>query len=158
MRRSLIHANWLVALLATSALPMHGQEAAQIPDEEPEIVVISEKSAMVAGALEWIFPTVGYAYAGNWVRGLPSAGLRIGGLLLALDRQSVSFGETPPCQGQCVLGLVMAVGGTIWAIVGAGSTARHENDRRRAAARGVQVAPTFGAGGAGVGVRVALGR
>jgi hypothetical protein len=146
------------ALLFVLATSLQAQDTSGAPPTAAtQVVVISEKSALAAGVLEWAIPTVGYAYAGNWSRGILPAVVRIGGLLLVIEQQFVIFGAPPPCEGQCILGLAMAVGGTVWAVVDAGRTAGRENERRRSAALGATLVPTFGAAGPGLGVSVPVG-
>ena len=143
------------AILLALATSLQAQDTSRAPaSNTAQVVVISEKSAVGAGVLEWAIPTVGYAYAGNWSRGIPSALIRIAGGLLVIDQQFVIFGDPPPCEGQCILGGAMALGGTIWAVIDAGGTARRENERRRQAARGPMVVPTFGEAGPGLSVRI----
>lgn len=147
--------------VACTALLWAGQAGAQdVPTADGDsasVVVVSEKSPVAAGVLEWVFPTIGYAYAGNWTRGLPSGLVRITGAVLIVSQQFVIFGEPPPCRDECVAGAIMLVGGTVWAIIDAGRTASKENERRRASLLGASVAPTFGPAGAGLAFRVPIG-
>jgi hypothetical protein len=151
----------VISACALILVTVAGTQAQDSPpsrnDDAPSVLAISEKSAVAAGVLEWVFPTLGYGYAGDWSRGLPSALVRIAGIFLIIDHQFVIFGEPPPCQGQCILGTVMAVGGSIWAIVDAGRTANRENERRRAAVLGATVVPTYSPSGAGISVHVPVG-
>ena len=114
----------------------------------PQVAVISEKSPFLAGTLEITLPTLGYAYAGDWTRGLPSAGVRILGLLLWGEQLS-PYGP-PPCDAKCVAGGVMLIGGLIWAAKDAAGTARRTNEGRRAEALGAIVLPTLEGGKLGM--------
>ena len=132
------------------------QDRPQAPNEDaPQVVVISEKSPFVAGVLEvFVLPTVGYAYAGNWSRGIPSALVRIVGLGLVVEQQFTIFGKPPPCEGQCVVGAVLYGVGTIWAAIDAAGTAKRENEKRRERAVGVAVLPNIHSFGASHAVRI----
>ncbi len=103
-----------------------------------QVVVISERSPVLAGALEvFTFPTIGYAYAGNWRRGIPSGLVRLGGLGLIISQQLTIFGDPPPCRDRCVAGAVIFGLGTIWALIDVVGTTKRENERRRERAVGV---------------------
>ncbi len=128
-------------------------------DDAPQVVVISEKSPFLAGALEVLtLPTIGYAYAGNWSRGIPSALVRIVGFGLVAEQQFTVFGSPPPCEGQSQAGLALAVVGTIWAVIDAAGTARRTNEKCRAEAQRLALIPTFGAGGPGLTVGIRMPR
>lgn len=116
-----------------------------------EVVVVSEKSSWAAGVLEWAIPTAGYAYAGNWSRGIPPAIIRISGAVLWFSDLGLDPFADTSCEGACVVGAVLTVGGTIWGVADAAATAKRENKKRRAAAvRGVGIIPEFGGGRRGV--------
>ena len=148
-----VHMAWGVLLL----LPVHAgaQVTERVPSDSVQTIVVTEKSAFAAGALEYLIPTVGYAYAGNWSRGILPNLVRVGGLALVVSQQLTVFGEPPPCEGRCTVGLVMALGGTVWAIVDAVNTAKRENQRRRAAA-GVVIVPTLDQDRPGAAISVAV--
>lgn len=145
-------------LLFLTAPGLGAQQPRAADGDTAQVVSAPEKSPVVAGVLEWVVPTVGYAYAGNWLRGVPPALVRIAGLALVFEQQFVIFGEPPPCTGQCVLGTAMMIGGTVWAIIDAARTATRENERRRTAPLGATLVPTYGAAGVGLGVSVPVGR
>ncbi len=149
---------FLAVLLLASAGPAHAQEPLSPDSAGGSVVQVTEKSTIAAGLLEWLVPTAGYAYAGNWVRGIPSALARVGGIALYLDDQFTIFGSPPPCEAKCVAGAALAVGGTIWGIVDASATASRENERRRAEAtrRTVSLYPRVGRSGVGLGFRVVV--
>ena len=125
--------------------------------DTPQGAVVSTRSPALAGTLELLtLPTVGYAYAGNWLRGVPSALLQVVGVGLVIEQQFCLciFEEPPPCEGQCILGIAMAIGGRVWAVIDAAATARRANEDRRTAALGPVLVPTFGGAGPGLGVRI----
>jgi hypothetical protein len=129
------------AVLLWLTTGLHAQEpsGSQVADPPP-VVVISEKSPVAAGVLEWVIPTAGYAYSGNWSRGIPSAVVRVAGLVLWFNEASWSgaghvMGEGPSCRTTaCSIGLAAVVGGTIWGVLDAAATTTRGNERRRAAA------------------------
>jgi hypothetical protein len=155
----MIHAAKIIAtvgILLSSAMQAAAQEPSDtLPAGTPEVVVISEKSSWAAGVLEWAIPTAGYAYAGNWSRGIPPAVVRITGAALWFSDLGIDpFAETS-CKGACIVGVVLTAGGTIWGVADAVTTTKRENEKRRAAAvRGVGVVPEFGRGRRGVRVYV----
>ena len=147
-----------VGILLALAAEIQAQDTSGAPEGDTrQVVVVSEKSALGAAALEWFIPTVGYAYAGSWSRGIPSGLVRVGGLVLMASQQLVLFGEPPPCRDRCVVGAAVFAAATIWAMVDAGRTAGRENEKRRAAASGVALVPTFGDAGPGLGLRIPVG-
>ena len=152
----------LLFLSATLSLfsPRMGvaQTASGLPaSDEMRVVVISEKSPFLAGVLELVtFPTIGYAYAGNWKRGLPSAAVRILGFAL-WGEQMVSL-DSDPCDARCVSGLLMLIGGWVWAASDAAGTARRTNEKRRAEALGAVVLPTFGRRSVGAQIQIRIPR
>ena len=114
------------------------------------------KSPVLAAALEVAIPTFGYAYAGDWSRGIPLALVRVVGVGLVIEQQwcLCIFEEPPPCEGRCIVGVAMAIGGAVWAAIDAASTARRQNERRGFPPRGPTVLPTFGAAGSGLSVHI----
>ena len=104
-------ARTLMALLLSLAVApgARAQDRPQAPNEDAsQVVVISEKSPFAAGVLEvFTLPTIGYAYAGNWRRGIPSGLVRLGGLGLIISQQLTIFGDPPPCRDRCVAGAVI---------------------------------------------------
>lgn len=151
----------LILLLILLAAPR--TLAGQNPELEPEPapVVVSEKSAFAAGAIEWFVPTGGYAYAGDWSRGIPSGVVRLAGFAMIAEQQFTIWGDPPPCEGTCVAGVILAAGGTLWGVLGAAATARRTNERLRGEALArVSVSPVRGPDGTGVriGMRLSVGR
>ena len=81
--------------------------------DTPPPVTSSEKSPATAALLEaFTVPTLGYAHAGSWARGLPSAAVQLLGVGLALEQQFCLciFEEPPPCVGRCIVGIALADG------------------------------------------------
>lgn len=133
-----------------------GQDTTMVATDATPVVVVSQKSPVLAGVLEWLVPTVGYAYAGNWARGVPPAAVRITGFILLAADQFTVFGSPPPCRTQCIVGATMAIGGTIWSIVDAAATASRENGKRRRALRGPPVTLMVVPGRGAVGLRIRI--
>lgn len=125
------------------------------PAADPAPVFIQERSPVLAGVLDVFIPTAGYAYAGNWKRGLPSAAVRVVGLVLVMEHIVVTplWGETD-CDAGCIIGQVLLLGGTAWAGWDAAATARRTNERLRSRVLGLTLAPS-GSGGMRMGVRLA---
>ena len=146
----LMIARTLIALLLSPAMApaARAQDRPQAPNEDaPQVVVISERSPVLAGALEvFTLPTIGYAYAGNWRRGIPSGVVRLGGLGLILSQQFTILGDPPPCRGRCVAGAVIFGLGTIWAVIDVVGTTKRENDKRRERAGAMAGAPSTARG------------
>lgn len=81
------------------------------------------RSALVSAFLEFSVPMLGYAWAGNWKRGLLPNTVRIGGVALMLAGWTGDDGTL------AATGIVAAVTGTVWAVVGAGVTAAERGSR-----------------------------
>jgi hypothetical protein len=117
------------------------------------------RSPVLAGALELLMPvpTLGYAYAGNWRRGLLPGGVQVLGLfLVSAGVGGVIFDglfggdDDASCGALCPVGATMIVGGRVWATVGAARTARTRN-LERGGALSLQWVPTSG----GIGILAA---
>lgn len=96
------------------------------------------RSPGAAKVLEIYIPTAGFAYGGNWRRGLLPNAVRIGGLYLAVaaifrDSDLLFGGNDLKCQTECKAGFVLGVLGTGWAVKGAVDVTNEFNDRLRAA-------------------------
>ena len=87
----------------------------------------ADKSAVLAGVLEWLVPTVGFAYAGDWKRGLPPAAVTLAGVVLFAATFEFHIFSESECNGTCTIGLLMAAGGRIWGIIDAVDTAKDFN-------------------------------
>lgn len=124
---------WGLVLLAGIAPPA----SAQAP-EAGQQAVAHEHSPFVAGLVEWILPTAGFAYAGDWKRGLAPNAARVGGMVLLLSTYDE---DTEDCPAACAVGAVAFLGGTVWAIYGAVVTAKDHNGRLRAAASRMDLGP-----------------
>ena len=128
------------------------------PDPEPEATQASDhRSPVVAGLIEPFVPTLGYAYAGDWRRGLLPAGVRVVGVGLivhGLSKATVDglFGGDADCGSQCSLGLGMFMVGTVWGTVGAARTAHLHN--RNVAGASISLQPAWVGEGPGVAARV----
>ncbi len=150
----------MALLLSLAVAPgARAQDRPQAPNEDAsQVVVISERSPVLAGALEvFTLPTIGYAYAGNWRRGIPSGLVRLGGLGLILSQQFTTLGDPPPCRGRCVAGAVIFGWGTIWALIDVVGTTKRENQKQRERAVEVAVLPNVRSFGASLAVRVRTG-
>jgi hypothetical protein len=133
--------------------PVHSQLSIE-QETEATSSVPGTRSPVAAGFLEYIIPTAGFAYGGDWRRGLLPNALRIGGLVLVVSRSELGlFGTESECQTECKAGFVLAVVGSIWAIAGAVDTTNEFNDRLRAASAQVTISP-FAGGGLSIGLRV----
>ena len=143
-------ARTLIALLLYLAMApaARAQDRPQAPNEDaPQVVVISEKSPFAAGGLEvFTLPTIGYAYADNWRRGIPSGLVRLGGIGLIVSQQLTIFGDPPPCLDLCVAGTVIFSLGTIWAVIDVVGTTKRENEKRRERAGAMAGAPSTARG------------
>jgi hypothetical protein len=142
-----------VILLSTGA-GIHAQVNPSSKGEGAQpSVPVQGKSALAAGALELVLPTVGFAYAGHWARGLPPTLFRVAGVYLALDQQmQVPLGGSGACVGQCTLGLTLAAAGTIWAVIDAAIVAKRSNEERGGPAARISETPTGGSLGPEIGV------
>lgn len=110
----------LLSVLAWPS-PARGQAA-------DTVYVGSRHSAFAAGFLEFVFPTAGFAYAGDWTRGFLPNAVRIGSGI-AFD---VSYDEaTYECDDACTVWAVGFLAATVWAIVGAVRTAHDYNETIR---------------------------
>lgn len=82
-----------------------------------------KRSAGAAVILEWLVPTAGHLYAGNWKKGVLPAATRMGGILIFATNL---YSENTELQA---VGLIMGVGGTVWSLASAGRTARAFNGK-----------------------------
>lgn len=115
-----------------------GGAAAQSANGNPPGSGAHTHSPVAAGLIEWLIPTAGFAYGGDWTRGFLPNALRIGGLvglLATCDGPGDSTGDG------CGSFAIVSVAGGIWAIVGAVSTARDHNAGVIAATSRLEVSP-----------------
>jgi hypothetical protein len=87
---------FVLGTLATLAAPVSGQ---------------SERSPVLAGALELFVPTAGFAYAGDWERGLLPNAVRIGSVvgIVATDACVRDNGNTKRPAACATLGATLLV-------------------------------------------------
>lgn len=119
-----------------------------------------ERSPLVAGLLQAVFPPVpiGFAYAGDFKRGLLPTGLMYAGATVVLLEGVDTIDWTDEEAGSGTLmavGLAAVVVGYGWGIWGAVDAANDHNARARPAAPALVVAPF--SGGMRVGVTVPVG-
>lgn len=150
----------LVNAVLVSALLVTGPAWAQATDGtgtgDPPATSRSP-NPLVAGVVEWVVPTVGYAYAGDWRKGLVPNTVRVGGLVLFATQvnSAARSSEEDRCPSACVAGFILAGVGTVWAVVGAASTASSRAHRNRDVGARISVTPTS-VRGMSVGLRVPL--
>jgi len=80
-----------------------------------------KKSEFAAGALEFLIPVVGHAYAGDAGRGVIPAVVSVGGLVVLVA------GASDLNAGVAAFGYLAYLGGRIWGIVSAVNTAEDYN-------------------------------
>ena len=95
------------------------------------------RSPVLAGALELFLPTVGFAYAGDWKRGLPPNIVRVGAVVSIVATDWCREDGDDAC---AVLGLLLGVG-HVWATIGAVNTARDRNRRSEPSSVGLLFRP-----------------
>jgi hypothetical protein len=140
----------LLIAVALAGLTPHAASA-QAADT---VRVGSTHSALAAGLLEVVFPTAGFAYAGDWKRGFLPNAFRVGA--------SIGFGVTADgpsddvCEGDgtCTAFAVAVLATTVWAIVGAVQTAHDYNATIVQRESRVYIEPSA-LGGVSVGFRLA---
>lgn len=140
----------LAALALLAAAPLPAQAPADtLPAERP---APGRRSLLLAGAAEYLVPTLGHAYAGDWERGLPPAGVAVLGAAVAVAGAS-GCGDGEDRCGLLVAGIAVASVGKLWGIWSAVDAA---GDRSRALAAGLRPALSLGSGGVRVGVSLAM--
>ena len=105
------------------------------------------RSPLLAGAAEYLVPTLGHAYAGDWERGVPPAGLTLLGAAAVVIGFQDCLDETG-CD-LFVAGIAAATAGKLWGIWSAVDAA---GDRNRARVAGLRPALSVRPGALGVGV------
>ena len=137
-----------LALTALGSQPtvVEGQQATT-----DTVFVGGERSAVLSGVLEY-FPTLGFAYAGDWTRGFLPNAFRVVALVGAFSTGDFLDSGSSSGTAEAVWGV--ALGATsVWAIVGAVNTAKDHNRAVRATRTQLSVAPApFG--GVSVGLRL----
>ncbi len=115
---------WLGVLLAF-ALAGPAQAQTQAVDT---VYVGSHHSPWTAGVVEWVLPSAGFAYAGDWKRGLLPNAIRVASIVTIV---AGAEDDGDSCGNGCAaLGLTV-VASTIWAVIGAVNTAHDHNARVR---------------------------
>jgi hypothetical protein len=140
----------LVALLASLPTPVESQADPQ-PEHQSAESVGSRHSPALAGVLEYLIPTVGHAYAGDWGRGIVPNVVRIGGLVVAVagmeEKESVYlFAPKLECTTVCAIGIGVGLVGTVWAVWSAVKTANEINDKRSTGPLTLTLSPAPGGG------------
>ncbi|HLL45822.1 MAG TPA: hypothetical protein VK399_03905 [Longimicrobiaceae bacterium] len=133
------------ALALLAAAPLAAQTPADtLPPGRP---AVHRRSPLLAGAVEYLVPTLGHAYAGDWERGLPPAGVTV----LGAAGVVAGFGDCLDETG-CDLflaGIATFAAGKLWGIWSAVDAAR---DRNRALAAGLRPALSVRSGELRMGV------
>ena len=80
------------------------------------------KSAVAAGALEYLVPTLGHAYAGDWDKGLPPLLVFVAGIAVAIEGSDHCV-EGERC-AMLLAGVATMVTGKVWGIYSAVRLAR----------------------------------
>jgi hypothetical protein len=143
----------LLACAILMATPCLGQEpvepearswlvagSPETPFEQPLQTAADDiRSPVLAGALELLLPipTLGYAYAGNWRRGLLPGGVQVLGVFVlaygvtdTVVEGVVTGDDDATCGAACAVGIAMILGGRVWSTVGAARTAQSWNLER----------------------------
>lgn len=128
----------LIALLGASALPSRAMAQ-------------SNRSSGLASTLELFIPTAGFAYAGEWTRGLLPNAVRIGSVVGIVSHCDPDRGD----RGTCAAFAGVLLVSHIWATVGAANTARDRNRSLGAAAPRLVVLQGPADGALSVGLRLA---
>lgn len=105
-------------------------------------------SPVAAGVIEWFLPTAGFAYAGDWSRGMLPNVVRIGAWVGLL---ATSNNPDDSCEGSCQIWGTAVIGATIWSVIGAVRTAGDHNAGNRDTASRFFIGPDS-QGGLSVGV------
>jgi len=119
----------------------------------PTIAALAWLIPVAAGFLEAFIPTAGFAYAGDWKRGLVPNAVRLGALVVVFSRSDFLLADECDGDATCEAFSLVATAATIWAIVGAVQTAHEHNASvvQRRASLFVGPAPR---GGVSVGIRL----
>ena len=134
-----------IALLVSLPAAADAQRVDTVVVRQPVV----ERSGVAAGVFEYIIPTAGHAYAGKWSRGLLPATVRVAGALMFFE--SMEDGDDDESLGS--IGLLMALGGTVWSIWSAVDTAKDFNSGKLTRTS-LMVTPADR--GVGVGLRLAF--
>lgn len=110
----------------------------------------STRSSGLAGTLELFIPTAGFAYAGEWTRGLLPNAVRIGSVVGIVSDCDPDRGD----RGTCAAFAGVLLLSHIWATVGAANTARERNRSLGASDAGFVVLQGPADGALSVGLRL----
>jgi hypothetical protein len=111
-------------------------------------------SALASGLLEVLFPTAGFAYAGDWKRGFLPDAFRVAALLGFEHTADGPRGDV--CEGEdaCRVFVVAVVATTVWSVVGAVQAANDHNATVRELESRILVGPSPTGGGVSLGFRL----
>jgi hypothetical protein len=111
------------------AEPLRAQGGDAVPEARPAAAAAAHRSPTTAGMLEFLLPTAGHAYAGEWRRGLLPGLVRYAGgaLFLAGVPWLEEGGGCDPLL--CGAGAALALAGSAWGVSSAAATARRTNAR-----------------------------
>lgn len=140
----------VLAAVVAMILVVPGATAGQAADT---VYVGSRHSPTASGLLELIFPTAGFAYAGDWTRGFLPNAFRIAatiGFGVTADGPSEDVCEEDDA---CRVWAVAVIATTVWSIVGAVQTAHDHNASVRQVESRLLLEPSP-AGGFSVGFRL----
>ena len=124
---------------------------AQSTDSVGDTVYVGRShSPIAAGVIEFVLPSAGFAYAGDWKRGFLPNVIR---LATGIGFEQTYDKNNDTCEiAACNVWAVLFLASTIWSIVGAVNTAGDHNATfRRSAGLSVESAPF---GGISFGLRV----
>ena len=126
----------LICVLVLAALSFPVSAQAQRREADGDMEAMGTRSALAAGALEWLLPTGG-------------------GLVFGVSLWADATDDDDYCGTACAVAGAAYVVGTVWAIVDAVNTAHDRNDRvaRGRTASGLLLMPSPD-GGLSVGVRL----
>jgi len=141
--RQVILLGLALAALGSQPTVVDGQQATT-----DTVFVGGERSAVLSGVLEY-FPTLGFAYAGDWKRGFLPNAFRVASFIGA----GVTFDPLGNESTASVVWVLAVIATSVWAVVGAVNTAQDHNRAVRATRSQLSVAPApFG--GVSVGLRL----
>ena len=144
--RQVILLGLMLAALVLQPTVVEGQQATT-----DTVFVGGERSAILSGVFEY-FPTAGFAYAGDWKRGLLPNAFRVTSYIGAFATYDPLSNESSPDTAEAAW-IVAVVATNVWAVVGAVNTARDRNRAVRATRPQLSVAPApFG--GVSVGLQL----
>jgi hypothetical protein len=110
-----------VAMCTMLLAGLPGEAQGQVADT---VFVGTHHSPWASGLLEMVFPTAGFAYAGDWTRGFLPNAVRVASLV-GVGVTAEDDGDT--CDDACAVWSVALLGSTIWATIGAVNTAHDYN-------------------------------